>query len=374
MKEKVIFISNFKFIDSSFPEGGVSQCTNDFISLLSVNFEVLKFPVKLKSSYFYKLEVKLGLNVYTDYKVEDYEQSLKKIIKEHNVKNVFLNLTNTAEFSVLIKRLFGQKVKVILCSHGNESGDYLHEITTHGNNKPFYQVIISTYILGKMLKKEAIYRQKYIDLILTVSEIEQSIENWIGAKKVLMIPRSIFLENIDWNPILGVCGFVGDLSHLPNSFGIDQLCNAILKYEYSNIEIRLVGSSRNIAQSFEMKYPFVKYIGYLTNEELKKEVSQWSFFLNPVFYYSRGVSTKLAKALSWYLPVITTKIGCRGYEWEIGNPIFANSVIQMAEIIIESANNREIIYKAKKSITDMANSIPSLNTISGRLINSLASD
>ena len=108
-------------------------------------------------------------------------------------------------------------------------------------------------------------------------------------------------------------------------------------------------------------------MGYLNQSELGAEVSTWAFFLNPVFYYSRGVSTKLAKALSWGLPVITTSIGCRGYQWEKGDPIFAEDVNDFAYKIMELSSNYETLDKAKLQIMEMVKSMSDLNKISKKL-------
>ena len=364
MKPTTLFISNSIYFDETKNEGGVTRCTREYLALLKTIFNVVLFPVHYHTTILYRVRVKLGLNVYNDYHPADYKKELMLAIRENNVNIVFLNLSNTASIAAMIKEEFNGKVKVILCSHGNESGDFLHEATRFQKKVPFYRSFFSSWTLGSMLKKEAGYRQKYIDGILTVSPVEEALEKWIGAKNVLMIPRTISPEPIDWKPVPGRIGFMGDLSHWPNYFGVEEVCKALSNSPGKGIELRLVGSPENLGLKLAKTYSFVKYRGYLNKTELEAEASAWSFFLNPVFYYSRGVSTKLAKALGWGLPVITASIGCRGYSWKKGNPVFAESPEETARKINEYAPDINLINESAKEIKELVGSSPSLESIS----------
>ena len=89
----------------------------------------------------------------------------------------------------------------------------------------------------------------------------------------------------------------------------------------------------------------MEYQGELSNEDLEKEVAGWAFFINPVWWYSTGASTKLARAISWGLPIITTTAGMRGYEWKKGNLLVADSPEEMAALLIkESVSPDRIRY------------------------------
>lgn len=368
MKETAIFISNKLYFDESKKEGGVRLCTQEYVSLISLLYDVKLFTVDYHIDLVYRLRVKFGLNIYHDYCPADYKQELTALIKEQDAKVVFLNLSNTAPFAALIKQEFGTQVKVILCSHGNESGDFLHEATRFRKRIPFYRTILSSYTLGLMLKKEAVYRQEALDAVLTVSPVEEALEKWLGANHVLMVPRTVKQEKLVKKPVAGRVGFMGDLSHWPNFFGIDEVCKALSTIIKDHpIEVRIVGSPAAIGESLAAKYPFVHYTGYLDTAELEQEVSTWTFFLNPVFYYSRGVSTKLAKAFGWGIPVITTSIGCRGYSWEQGTPVYAETAKEMAVKICELSLHPSTIQKANTEIEQLIASIPSLEMVSEQL-------
>lgn len=368
MKEvQVLFISNSKYIDSNAAEGGVKLCTQEYIDLIATSFKVLLFPVALNKSFAYRIKKKIGIAVYQDYSTGEYLTQLRKVVSENNIDLIFLNLTNTITFSLLIKKNF-PAVKIILCSHGNESGDFLHEIALHKKFKGFKK-IIAHYALGKMLCLESEYRNN-IDIVLTVSEVEEHIEKWIGAENVKMIARTIPDNKKEHQPVKGRVGFFGDLSHSPNFFGIKMLCDSLLKLHANEIELRLVGTDTEIGQLLHKKYAFVNYLGYLSEGDLEKEIITWTFALNPVFYYSRGVSTKLGKALSWGLPVITTLRGMRGYQWQNGELLNCNSPTEMAILILKYSkdlkaaayyrNQIELIKATAPGLQQMMNDVISL--------------
>lgn len=113
-------------------------------------------------------------------------------------------------------------------------------------------------------------------------------------------------------PITNRFGFVGTLNHPPNEIALSQIFE-LIQNKKLKIEIRLVGSGLEKGMEFSKKFSFVTYLGKLDDESLRIEIGFWSYFLNPIFWYSRGASMKLAKALEWGLPLITTKAGRRGY-------------------------------------------------------------
>ena len=121
------------------------------------------------------------------------------------------------------------------------------------------------------------------------------------------------------------------------------------------------GSPNSIGNQLAAKYPFVTYLGYLDNNALETEAATWTCFINPVFYYSRGVSTKLAKALSWGLPVVTTTIGCRGYVWTMGSLNIADTAMEMAIAIQTLSNDSLFIANSDKQIRELVSSIPKLS-------------
>lgn len=373
MKPSALFISNEIYFDASKKEGGVRVCTEEYLELIRKLYDVEVFKVGYHLSLVYRFRVKLGLNVYNDYQPAQYAQQLEEVIRKRKVEVVFLNLSNTAPFAAVIKAMFGNTVKVILCSHGNESGDYLHEATRFQQKTSSFRTWFSSYALGLMLKKEAAFRQQHLDAVLTVSPVEEALENWLGAKQVLMVPRTVATDFLQRKPIAGRVGFIGDLSHAPNFYGVDEVCKAVaLLPSHVSINLRLVGAPASVGEQLAASYPFVTYLGYMDNDALQHEAGSWTYFLNPVFYYSRGVSTKLAKAFGWGIPVITTTIGCRGYVWNDGGVAVAETPAAMAKAIEELSTNEEAFIQVNEDVRTLIASIPDMDA-NAKLLSGLIS-
>ncbi len=373
MKPKAIFLTNNLYINSSLNEGGVRLCTEEYVKVLSEKFDIIIFPIENRKSLLYSLQVRLGLNKYQDFKYSNYTIEISKLIEKHKVKHLFLNQCNVAKFGFELKKC-SSNLKVFICSHGNESGDLLHELTRFNETQPVYRRIFANWVLGKTLRTEVFQRLNYIDGVLTVSEVENQIENWLGAKKVLFIPRTIHYHPIAYNGTLGIVGFIGDLSHPPNYFGLKSVLEALNRIEKNdNFQFRLVGSGTSWGEKLATEFPFVSYLGYLSNEELTNECASWSFFLNPVFYYSRGVSTKLAKALGMGIPVISTSIGKRGYEWQEGQIPSVVNPDDMAREIMNLAFDKEAILHYRNEVKLIAKSAPNIEQLGNKLSEFIAS-
>lgn len=351
MKERVLFIVNAIYLDPNRDEGGVKNCTEDYISLLSTRFTVIPFPVSYSQSILYRIRVKFGLNSYHDYTPYHYKNELKEVIIQNDIKYVFLNLSNTMTFASILKEEIQMDVKVILCSHGNESGDLLHQLFRFNKGQNSLKRLIHSILFAKIIEKEVAFRLNLLDMVLTVSEVEEGLEKWLGAKRVFVVPRVLKSEATRWNPVEGRIGFLGDLSHAPNLDGVKSFCDALSLLENHNIKLRLLGNPTIIGCSLAQKYPFVEYCGFVPAEQIPDEVGSWSIFLNLVFYYSRGVSTKLAKGLGWGIPVLTTPYGSRGYNIPPGMLTSAETPSEMAKLTVKLIADRTALEKMRgKSI------------------------
>jgi hypothetical protein len=349
--EKVLFVTNELFINEQQPEGGVRLCTYDFIKLLKFRYEVVILPLQFNRSFFYRVNAKLGIAVFEDYKKSDYKKRLSDCIRSYGINKVFINLSSASDISKAIKEEFNDNVKVILFSHGNESGDFLHQSVRFKKFMPLIQRVTSAWRLGKVLQSELSYRIHYFDLVLTVSEIEFRIEQWLGAKNIYFIPRIFSREYVPWNPSYGRLGFLSDLSHYPNYYGLLTLCEAIVENGMTEVvHIRIAGKGCVRMKELLSKYKFLHSTGYLDEDALKQEVSTWMYFLNPVFYYSKGVSTKLAKGMNWGLPVLSTEAGNRGYIFKQGGPVTFSTTTDFLKIIGSRLAKRELLIEDRLKV------------------------
>lgn len=307
LKPSALFITEQKYMDYAIP-GGVQLCTAEFIQYFeTAGYQVIPFKVKPVISTLKKIKIKLGIEVYSLYEIKDYAKDLVALIVREHIKVVLFNQLNLAHWVSSLKGAVPADVKFIGLSHGNESGDYLHEITTAKSAS-----LVQTWRLGRLLVKEKYIFQQLLHGLITISKNDQAINQWLGAQQQLFLPRILSPDFIRWSPVGQVIGFVGTLDHLPNLQGISKVAEVLKRRGFQG-QLRLVGHPASTGTALAKKYPFITYRGALSPENLLKEAESWSIFLNPVFWYSRGSSTKLAQGINWGLPVISTPAGTRGY-------------------------------------------------------------
>jgi hypothetical protein len=316
---KALFISDESEFHSKI-EGGVQICSQEYYNLLkSSGFDLVTFYVGVSKKLTYRILRKLNLDAYNLYNPEDYVEELVNIIIDNNIKWIFLNKAELIRFAEVIKLKCGSPVKIIVLSHGNETSDFLHELTRAGDTKGKYKLLIGIIRLGLNLYFESLLRINYIDNVVTMSEVEQNIEKWLGISEPILIPRIINSENVCWTPEKNNIGFIGTLDHVPNLIGLQMVFDELKKRKIDNIKINLIGGKQSTGQYFTTNYTFVRYLGMLSADDALEEMKKWSFVLNPVFWYARGASTKLAKIIGWGIPPVTTIAGTRGYNWKSGN-------------------------------------------------------
>jgi glycosyltransferase involved in cell wall biosynthesis len=333
-KKNVLFITDENYVNQEIP-GGVQLCTDEFLQYIrSAGFNPVIFAVKPTRSISKRFRARAGINVYDLYDFENYANAVAGVVSGNEIDLIFLNQLNLCPLIRLLKPLLPLSTKFVGLSHGNESGDYLHEI-----NKFRRPGFLETWRLGSMLNSERDFFTNLLDGTVVISSNEKFIDQWLGASHVLYMPRILRPSFLEVRNILKRVGFVGTLDHLPNSTGLKELCRQLKSADFDG-ELRLIGSSGQTSSYLTSRYSFVNYLGRLSNAELEIEVSTWSVFLNPVFWYSRGSSTKLAQALNWGLPVISTPAGARGYDLSEMSIITSDdSKEQFAEVLLSLYNS-----------------------------------
>jgi len=122
---------------------------------------------------------------------------------------------------------------------------------------------------------------------------------------------------------------VGTLDHAPNLEGLVDALDAFAQVN-QHAQIRIAGGPARIGAWLSGRYSFVDYLGPISNAALEEEAATWNAFLHPIFCNPRGSSTKLATAIGWKIPIVTTAAGRRGYKWREGNLVEAETPAQFA--------------------------------------------
>lgn len=361
---KAIFLTHRDLLKSEIT-GGVQLCSQEFHQIIQgipdIALEDYYVPYTRKLSQ--RLMIKLGLENYSMYDTKKDAPALLEYIRRNDISLVFINMASLVRYAKFIREEFASKVRIILLSHGNHSGDFLHLITKPIKKQSSLRVCLEQWRLGLLIATEARHRVRFLDGVVTLSETERQIENWFGGPRVSFLPRRVYPDFLPHMPIAGRVGFVGRLDHPPNLQGISILLDALQMLDHGKLEIRLVGAPENYGRQIQEKYPFIKYLGELSDKALEEEVATWSTFLNPVWWYSTGASTKLARAISWGVPIISTTAGMRGYEWKKGSVMVADTPAGMAQMLIDIAPHLEkVLYWAGQTRT-IAENGPSMKDL-----------
>jgi hypothetical protein len=347
---KAIFLTNKNELHSDVT-GGVQLCSQEFHNIIESDEEInlSDYYVPYTRDIIQRILVRCHFENYSVFDIKKESAALIDYISKENITVVFINMASTVRFAKPIKQKFGDGVKIVLLSHGNNSGDFLHLITKP-IKKPFrLRKWFSKVRLGRLISTEAEYRVNWLDSVVTLSETEKQIENWFGAKKTTFLPRLLYKDFLHRNPTPGRIGFVGRLDHPPNFQGVLILL-AEMARQNTGLQFRLVGAPNAYGMKIKQQFPFVEYLGELSDQNLEKEVATWSFFLNPVWWYSTGASTKLGRAISWGLPIITTTAGMRGYEWRKGSLLVADTPGDMViKLTLESQTMERIKYWSEQT-------------------------
>jgi hypothetical protein len=369
IKKRGLLVSNKSHIDGEIPSGPI-VCTKNYINLLEkckIDIEILTTSPKL--SRVEKLKNKIVKRPYRKYDNENIYQKVSSKIEKDEIEILILNQVNLTKIGAEVKKRLEKNVKVIVLSHGNESGDELHEAVRRVRKKgtSIAKAADATQ-LGWMLLEEAQMFTEAVDLMLCMSEIEEHINAWLGASESMVVPRIFEPSFLDRSPVQGRVGFVGSLKHLPNTEGIRRVLTALESEDIpESLDIRIVGGPPEEGSHLETSFDTVTYCGRLPQEDFKSEAATWGLFLNPIWWYARGATTKLAQAIEWGIPAVTTKPGMRGYTWSKGNIPVADTPEAMARLIIQTTEEPSILTEWAEDVRTVAKNGPSVADLATEL-------
>jgi hypothetical protein len=171
---------------------------------------------------------------------------------------------------------------------------------------------------------------------------------------------------LEWRPDADRLGFVGTLDHPPTRDGLEQFLAALERFAAPSLHVRVVGGPDASGRSLAGRFRSVCYLGPLDDGALESEASTWSAFVHPLFCFARGCSTKLAIALAWRIPVVTTPAGARGYAWREGVLPTADSPETLARLACDMTD-RHAAIRAREEIAAIARSCPTTDEV-GQII------
>jgi glycosyltransferase involved in cell wall biosynthesis len=301
--------------------------------------------------------------------VASQSAALAAVIREHAIDHVFINRAELLRFAPLLRQL-APEIRLVLMSHGNQTGDDLYEVTGIGGRRTGgWHRLTATWQMGLDLRTESWHRRHGLDAVCVMSEEERTLERWLGAGCTIVLPRRLESAPLSRSPVANRIGYVGTLDHTPNRVALEAVCRELERQARpAGLELRICGGPPPVGEGLAARFSFVHYLGRLDDNALRSEAATWSLMLNPLFWLSRGASMKLTTALGWGLPVLTTKAGARGYEWGgAAVPVCADDPRKFVQAALDLLANPTALAAAGAAAQTAVASAPNLEALAGRL-------
>lgn len=308
------FVTSPGAMEAALP-GGVQLCSREFLEIVQAGFTKTRIlKIGHSRSLLDRLHQRLHTAPYRLFSVQEFSVlARQEIASQGKPTVVFLNMCETTRLAKTIKAI-DPSIRVALLSHGPQSGDDLYEASGPGGKRqggiPGWW---ARWKLGADLCLESEYRRQYLDGVGAMSEEEQVLERWLGAPQTFFFPRLVRCDPLEPRPVEGRAGYVGTLNHTPNLVALERTLRVRQTMGSLKGEVRIVGGPPEIGRDLEARYEGVRYLGPLSAAELREEAASWSLFLNPIYWLAKGASMKLAQALAWKIPFLSTRSGARGY-------------------------------------------------------------
>jgi len=366
---KALFLHDPADLQAGIP-GGVQLCSREFLAIVQATAESTRLhPVRPARGVGFRIRRRLHLGSYLGYDVSAQSAALATVIREQAIDHVFINRAELLRFAPALRQL-APATRLILMSHGNQTGDDLYEVTGQsGRRTGGWHRFTATWQMGLDLRTESWHRRHGLDAVCVMSEEERTLERWLGAGCTVVLPRRLEATPLSRTPVTNRIGYVGTLDHTPNRVALETVCRELaLNTKPAGLELRVCGGPAPVGEDFAARFPFVRYLGRLDDQALRSEAATWSLMLNPLFWLSRGASMKLATALGWGLPVLTTKAGARGYEWGgAAVPVCADDPRQFVQTALELLANPTALAAAGTAARTAVGSAPNLDALAARL-------
>jgi hypothetical protein len=357
-----LFVTPGKALNGSGPAGGVQICTREYLETLkAAGLEIEVAAYEADRRWTTRLRHRLWPRPYADYLPPRLADQIVKKAGSH-VRFVFLNCVATAPLAAAVRARLPPTCQIVLLSHGAESTDSFHDLRYSEGRTPFTRASKSAMLkFARQIIAEG-QQRRFIDHTLCLSPLDMILEQWLGARSVEWLPRTVPERSLIWTPNPCRIGFVGTLGHTPNREGLELFLCELQKLGLPEVRVRVVGGPPAAGAWFTKRYDSVDYLGPMADGDLEREASTWGCFIHPIFCAARGCSTKLAVAIGWHIPVLTTPQGHRGYVWREGDlPVESSprGFAKRALEILENSTGRQV----RREVIRVARSTPKLEEV-----------
>jgi len=345
--------------------GGVQKCTHEFIRVLGaagVELEILAVDPDRRSS----------TRLLRRFRSSRYWRPMSRAclckLRDAMPRFDYVFLNQVALVGAIDDFNLGSKAPLlVMLSHGCEITDLLHlarlaQILPLNTRDiwPSKRFALATTLVDEIKGRTQVHG------VISISPFDAEMEAWLGSPSTTWIPRIIEPCPLRRAPVCGRFGFVGTLDHPPNLEGLVNVLDSLLERNLHRLAIRVVGGPERQGTWLASKYSSVEYLGPLDDHALQVEAGTWSAFLHPIFCLARGCSTKLATALSWQVPIITTALGRRGYTWRDGSMIEVSNPDEFVDAMYRF-EEKNFANTAHRDILAISESCPTLDEVGSKV-------
>lgn len=345
--------------------GGVQQASREYLATLQLagwDLRVISFDVQ--ASLRARLANRIVPRVMAMEKPCDLEAQIEKQVRNVDAGFVFY-FANIFPGILRCVRSKLPDTQQVLLSAGIESLDFCIEQQIRRRARIENRSKRKAYrMLGQQIMEETEQRS-LIDAVIAMSLLEAEVEKWLGAPRVMWLPRTIIETPLNPRPVEGRVGCVATLNHPPNMDGILRLLEQ-LRDVPEDFRFRLIGRPSVEGHRIMKQFSFVEYLGELDDAGLRAEASTWCCFVHPLFVYAKGSSTKLAVGLGWGLPIATTKYGARGYYWDESTIPLATNPADLAASVLVNARLKNY-ESSRERVRIIVQHTPTLAAVSDRI-------
>jgi glycosyltransferase involved in cell wall biosynthesis len=219
------------------------------------------------------------------------------------------------------------------------------------------------------IQKDQVKALESADLTVLVSPHESRIlSSYNSNLKVLDIwkPFSAMPSSIDFTKRKNVL-FVGGFRHLPNVEGIFWFVDEVLPEikDSLGLSVQVVGTGLSKSQSAYLIEAGVEVLGGV--EDLTSFYEDARVAIVPL-QSGAGMKGKLAEALSYGVPVVTTKVGAEGYDFQAADMIeIHDSPKDFGLSVIKLGTDRDSFINASNAALDYIRRKHSEDAITNKL-------
>lgn len=330
----MIFVSNQRYINPH--GGGVQWCTREYLeTFVDAGFELSFISYENDNRLSSRLLRKLFPRPFKGLIPPGIIGDIVSLARRNNIQWIVLNNSEAISLAESLRSALPD-CRLIYLSHGPEIVDEVNTLRLDPSSSAHRRA--SFRWLGRSLMAEINIRRS-LDATICISPEDQVFEYWLGAQNTLYLPRRISFAPLRTNPVPLRIGTVATLDHAPNLDGIRLLAAHLDRHQ---VEFRIVGSPSRVGERLQAEFKCITYLGRLDDSELASEAATWMVFVNPIFCQARGASTKVATALGWGLPVLTTPFGARGYNWNHHILPLSHTPSDLAESVLDLLQSKRV--------------------------------